>query len=183
MVWRDKGGVGGFLPKIGEPVREDSPPMRNSVSWILARQDEEGDMSDDLTIYEGLWRDKFRAAISARLSASARLRSRTLTGAELYQIYLDKVPGESLTALCQSPDLIILDLGIEPRNRYLGEVLACLINDRLRWHLPTVINSRYPISSEKFVGIYGRVFVDFLIEARQPKAPVSLDLSDFCIRD
>jgi hypothetical protein len=142
-------------------------------------------MSDDLTIYEGMWRAKFQAAISARLASSPRLRPRTLTGYELYQIYLDKVPGESLTALCQSPDLIILDLGIEPKNRYLGEVLACLINDRLRWHCPTVVNSRYAISSEKFIGIYGSEFSDFLIESKKPKAPVSfdLDLSDFCIRD
>ena len=124
-------------------------------------------MSDDLTIYEGLWRDKFKSVISARLASSPSLTARTLTGYELYQIYLDKVPGTLSTALCQSPDLIILDLGIEPKHRCLGEVLACLINDRLRWHCPTVVNSRYAISSEKFIGIYGSEFSDFLIESKK----------------
>ncbi len=58
-------------------------------------------MSDDLTIYEGMWRAKFQAAISARLASSPRLRPRTLTGYELYQIYLDKVPGQSLSSVSQ----------------------------------------------------------------------------------
>jgi hypothetical protein len=142
-------------------------------------------MSDDLTIYEGMWRAKFQAAISARLASSPRLRPRTLTGYELYQIYLDKVPGQRLSSVSQFDGLIILDLGIEPKNQYLFETLIYLIDDRLRWHRPTVINSRYAISSEKFIGIYGSEFSDFLIESKKPKAPVSfdLDLSEFCIRD
>ena len=124
-------------------------------------------MSDDLTIYEGMWRAKFQAAISARLASSPRLRPRTLTGYELYQIYLDKVPGQSLSSVSQFDGLIILDLGIEPKNQYLFETLIYLIDDRLRWHRPTVINSRYAISSEKFIGIYGSEFSDFLIEFKK----------------
>jgi hypothetical protein len=145
-------------------------------------------MSDNLIIYEDMWRDKFNAAIAARLSASPRLRSRTLslTGGELWAIYLDKVPGQSLSSVSQFDGLIILDLGIEPKNQYLFETLIYLIDDRLRWHRPTVINSRYPIASDKFRSMYSAVLADFLIDASYPKAPaepIDLDLSDFCIRD
>jgi hypothetical protein len=143
-------------------------------------------MSDDLTIYEGLWRDKFKSVISARLASSPSLTARTLTGYELYQIYLDKVPGQSLSSVSQFNGLIILDLGIEPKNQYLFETLIYLIDDRLRWHRPTVINSRYPIASDKFRSMYSAVLADFLIDASSPKAPaepIDLDLSDFCIRD
>jgi hypothetical protein len=119
-----------------------------------------------LRIFEEFWQGKFKSAVQDHLQASGKRswESKTVSGEEVYQIYLDKVPGQSLIKLAENPDLIILDLFGDPPNKYYGEVLFYLVHTRTEWQRPTWVNSRYAISSEKFIGIYGADFSNLLIE-------------------
>jgi hypothetical protein len=138
-----------------------------------------------LRIFEEFWQGKFKAAVSEHLKASGKRawQSKTLSGAEVMQIYLGKIEGQSLVKLTDSPDLIILDLFGDGKNKSYNEVLYYLVSTRTQWQRPTIINSRYPISSKKFISIYGSDFSTFLIENRDAssKPPASFDVSDFRI--
>jgi hypothetical protein len=141
-------------------------------------------MANPLRIFEGVWSNKVKAAVSEHLKASGKRawQSKTLSGAEVMQIYLGKIEGQSLVKLTDSPDLIILDLFGDGKNKSYNEVLYYLVNTRTEWQRETWINSRYPIPSEKFISIYGSDFSDFLIEKskpaseREPQGPI--DWSD-----